>query len=228
MKKKLLILTLVLCFASTLSAQVLQSFSKETLQNTSTSQKTQWIKVSQAKGIRVYEKGVGTAQHQMRGVMTDSTSLEVVAQVLLDIENYPRWLENLQSSRIVKHFAENDFLVYSYFKMPWPMSDRDLYLRVQINGNPDSADKLSAVLRAYQNASMPAKEGVVRVEKFNARIVLERLSDGGTRGEFTESMDLGGDLPQWMKDVLSSNTPEFVLEKVRSACRNPFYVERAR
>jgi hypothetical protein len=183
--------------------------------------------IEQGDGIEVsYRADTLLGRHWVRGVVQDSVRMEVVGQVLLDVQHYPKWMEQLTESRIVESTSADDYVLYNYYDLPWPMTDRDIYVRVRIERKLEQGRVIASIDR-FDSPRYPPKEGVIRVPVMQGVLRLDALGRKVTRGEFTELVDLGGSIPDWAKSYLNRKTPAYILKMVRKACRDPFYIGAA-
>jgi|GEM_PF-4924004 len=189
---------------------------------------TAWQQLAEDNGIRIfYREDVTPGKHWVRAVVTDSVSMDVVGQVLLDVNSYPKWMAQLRDSHIVSANSADDYILYNYYDLPWPMWDRDIYVHVVIKR--DSVHQIvTASIDKYESPQYPLLPKVIRVPSMTGYLKIQALAPKVTRGEFTERLDLGGSVPEWAKTYLSKQTPAYILKKVRAACQDSFYIKASR
>jgi hypothetical protein len=186
-----------------------------------------WVRILSRDGIEVYNKPASDGSVSwIKGVVTDSVRMEVVGKVLLDVASYPRWMDRLEQSRIVEASSPDDYVLYNRYAAPWPLRDRDIYVRVKIVRRL-SEGKVTASITKFESSRYPPLEGLVRIPTMEGRLQLETIGRFRTRGEFSERVDVGGAIPDWGKAYLNRLMPEMVLKYVRKACSDSFYIRAA-
>jgi hypothetical protein len=182
-----------------------------------------WSLEHEKDGIRVFSYEDGQGRLWLRGTVIDSTPMGVVAKVLLDVERYGAWMEELSEAKIVSRSSENDYLLYNYYDVPWPLQDRDIYVRVRIERNAGARSVVARIVRE-ESPARPPREGVVRIPVMDGTLKLVELAPNATYGEFTEQFDVGGSIPGWAKKIVGRQMPRYILQKVRDACRDTIYL----
>jgi len=186
-----------------------------------------WVKVLSQDGIDVWNKPSKKGETSwVRGTTTDSVRMEVLAQVLLDVTRYPRWMDDLKESRIVETTTADDYILYNRYRAIWPLWDRDIYLRVQVDRQIQKG-LVPATIQRFESPKYPPLDGVVRIPMMEGSLRMEYISRTRTRGEFAQLVDLGGSLPAWAKDHINRKMPLAVLRYVRKACRDKDYIAAA-
>lgn len=186
-----------------------------------------WTRIRSARGIETFRKPDPDGRTAwIRGVATDSIRMEVVGKILLDVANYPRWMDGLKVSKVVESSSPDDFVLYNRYGAPWPLRDRDVYVRVRVTRDL-AAGVVTARISKIESPRWPPVEGLIRMPVMEGTMRMEAVSRGLTRGEFTQRLDLGGSIPDWGKDALSRSMPDFVFKYVRKASRDSFYIRAA-
>jgi len=183
-----------------------------------------WTLGKQSKGIRLYTHPVpGMSIDEFRGLGKDGIRIDVVYQVLTDLPAYKDWVDYLAASSIVRHDTPDEYIVYHHYDLPWPFSDRDILVRVTLQRDYDHG-MLSAKMRAVPDTVLvPVCEGCVRIPFMDGDIHMRYVTRDSTEGYFTERLDLGGSMPQWLNEMIGSELPFVVLSKLRVECRKPKY-----
>lgn len=181
-----------------------------------------WKLVYDEPNLKVYNTpGADESQlAHIKGQMHDSIPVEIAAQVLLDVNGYKSWLEELKESHVVSRISEDDFILYSRFQMQWPFQDRDVYIHITITR--DYAHGIfTGHIEKIAGDAYPIIPGVVRLPIMEAKIKVCYVNRQITEGEFIETTDVGGVFPKFIKEYMNKQVPHEVLANLRKACRNP-------
>ena len=88
-------------------------------------------------------------------------------------------------------------IVYSRTEAPWPVSDRDVVLRGELEVNPDKGVAISRFW-ASKSKLKGKVSGVVRMKRLRGFWKLTAISDTRTRVVYQVSADPAGLLPDWV------------------------------
>ncbi|WP_374257159.1 START domain-containing protein [Aquabacterium sp.] len=108
--------------------------------------------------------------------------------------------------------------VYLRFKGAWPSSDRDLLTRARIRQESDG----TIVVDSREVGDYPTQAGAIRIPYLRNQFRLTPLKGGWTRIEFRTRVDLGGQVPAWLANFVSTQAPVATLEAIhRQLSRQP-------
>lgn len=182
-----------------------------------------WEMLEKSPGLQIeYRPDSLPGRHWVRGTLVDSVPMAIAGKVLLDVDRYTEWMDNLRISRIIQRISPDDYVLYQYYDLPWPLWDRDVYVRVRIERSSNDSS-VTTIIEKWQNPDYPPIPGVIRVPSMYGILRLTAIGPNITRGEFTERMDLGGTVPLWAKAYLAKLTPAAILGQIRKACHDPRY-----
>lgn len=132
--------------------------------------------------------------------------------VLADVENYPEWVFQCHSARLMPEAGDD--LAYIYIKGIWPVSDRDGVARTTISQDPLT---LTTEIRSVAARGLVDEvPGTVRIPELENRFVFERLPDGWTRITFETRVDPGGMIPAWLANFVATRAPLTTLQKMHA------------
>ncbi len=190
------------------------------------SNEAEWVKITTDEETQVFIQEAQNGRPMgVKGVNVATVRFEVLAEVLLDIASYPEWMEELKESSIIETKSDTNFLLYNYYDLPWPLSDRDIYIRVIIKKDIDQGIAKAFITRE-ESIDHPPKEGVIRVPAMEGILTIRYIDRETTEGTFTEWFDMGGAVPQWIKDTMLKYTPSTVFGLVSEACKKPKFIAK--
>jgi len=174
-----------------------------------------WILDSEKDSVKIYIRKAAESQTvEFKGIARDSLKIETVANILLDIPGYARWLPHVAESRIVSQNDPDHFFVYQRLKFSWPFHDRDIVASVVI-----VRDYVTGTLRAHlqgvRDTLVPVRDGCFRMIRMTGDIELTYIRRSCTEVSYSESFDPGGNFPGWLTRIVSKNMPHVVLTTLK-------------
>ena len=127
-------------------------------------------------GITVYTAPVeGSKNKAVRAEMTVDNTISELAALVLDTDACPKWAALCKESYVAKSISPEEFYVYTYNDLPWPVTDREAVAHVLWTVDADSG-----------LTEMRATIATGIVEKSKRTI---QLSEGTTRWTFVPTED---------------------------------------
>ena len=124
-----------------------------------------------------------------RTISTFSFSMDKIAKMIEDKENYYNIFDRVTQSRVV-----GDDIVYIRIDMPFPISDRDYLVRYTTEKTRDIASYKFEAVKEYD---FPLFSSSVRLENAAGEWYLEKIDDSSTQVVYTWNGDLGGSFPSY-------------------------------
>jgi ribosome-associated toxin RatA of RatAB toxin-antitoxin module len=173
----------------------------------------EWVYEREKKGIKVFTKKSKWGHlRDSKAVMIVAASPEEMYQLLTDFENYPKWLPRCKKARIVAHLSENEFIAQIVFNVPWPFKDRDCVVRVKVEKDEKTGTIL--IKEVSEPKYIREQEGVVRIQQLVATWKLVP-KNGGTEVTNEYGSNPGNDIPDWLTNTQSVETPLATFENIR-------------
>jgi hypothetical protein len=169
-----------------------------------------WVRAVDGMAVKAF-KG-STEVHQ--------TALTVLA-VLADIKGLCNWVYQCKRSAQADGFSPEHS--YMQFKGVWPASDRDVLIRSVVTQQADG----SILVESRQATGMPPQEGFVRMPYLNNSFRLVPLPGQWTRVTFETQVDLGGLVPAWLANAVSTRAPLITLQGLQTQVGLPRYQIRS-
>lgn len=186
---------------------------------------TGWTLVKKTSRLEVSVLAIpGKDVEAFRSRGQDSVPLPVVGETLIDLPGMVSWCPYLAESRILRHLGPDHFLSYQRYDLPWPFTDRDIVVDVDIRRHPERAT-LEARLKAVSDSSRPPIQGVIRVTDMDGSISVKALGKGAIQGTYSERVDLGGGIPVSLARIFSREMPAKILENLLAECRKPARIQ---
>jgi ribosome-associated toxin RatA of RatAB toxin-antitoxin module len=171
-----------------------------------------WVYEREKKGIKVFtRKGKWGNFRDSRATMLVTSKPEQLLSVLTDFDNYKSWYPRCSASRIVARLNENEMIVQMHFNAPWPIKDRDCVIRVRVQKDKDGT---ITIFQTSEPKYIREESDVVRIQQIQA---VWKLSprNGGTEVTNEYSSNPGGNIPDWMTNTQSVETPIATFESLQ-------------
>ncbi len=165
-----------------------------------------WQVVDCERGITVSRReqpGWGLPAYRGEGHVHGSV-LQVLS-VMLDIRMLSRWAFGVDLARVIKRIDARTDVIYLYSDLPWPVRDRDMILRKEVQVlEPGAAFRINLSCDARAE---PERKGVVRVATCSSSFVVRRVDADTTAIDYVMSLDPGGLLPHWAGNYVAEHVP---------------------
>jgi hypothetical protein len=166
----------------------------------------QWQLNRDEDGIKIYTgKGTSSKFKEIKVEANFAGTLQKLMNILVNVNQTKGWVYGTKDSYIIKKINANEILYYSETALPWPVSNRDIPIRMVLN--PDQKNNSLKVFASGIPDAIPEKKGIVRIPYFNA--YWDVKSDGKNRLNITYvlKMDPGGSVPAGVTNMFVSKGP---------------------
>ena len=187
-----------------------------------------WEFLREVGGIRLYKRDVpGMSFDAYKAEAVMDTRIEVIGMILRDVPTYSEWMPNCQQAQIIEKLDEQNFITHQINKTPWPLKSRDTVVKARTTINWESGI-FRVDLQAIEDPRVPPQPNRVRIEKMKGFWNIQYLDRERTRVSYMMCVDPGGSVPQSMANKRLQNGPLTMLKSLRTAVRNPAYLETAK
>jgi hypothetical protein len=182
---------------------------------------TNWEVVRQGQGredISTWVRSVdGMAVKAFRGVTEVHYNTLAVLALLADIPGLANWIYQCKSSSQPSGYSPDH--TYARFRGIWPASDRDVLFRTTVSQQADN----SVLVDTQQVDGYPKDDDFVRMPLLHNAFRLVPLPGNWTRVEFETQVDLGGLVPTWLANMVSTKAPLVTLQGMQQQLGKPKY-----
>jgi hypothetical protein len=174
-----------------------------------------WLLQREKKGIKVFtKKSKWSRLHDSKACMALSESPEELLRLITDVENYPNWVARCDKGTIIAWLSPNEFIAQIEFNAPWPVANRDCILRMRIIKDKESG--AATVTQTSEPHYVRKREGVVRIEQMQSEWRIIPQPNGKVLVENEYSSNPGGNIPDWLTNTQSVETPLETFGNLRS------------
>jgi len=165
-----------------------------------------WKLEKQKNGISIYlsdVKGSGFKAIKVECTLT-GTYAKLIA-LLTNVPQFHTWIYNNKTSQVIKQITPLDFIYYSETHMPWPLSNRDaiIHLQIKTDNLPVSLD----ITGSYERDLVPRIPGKVRVSHYKASWKVTMPTSKTIQINYLLEIDPGGSIPAWIANSFADKGP---------------------
>ncbi len=165
-----------------------------------------WKLEKQKNGISVYLSDV--AGSDFKAVKVECTLTGTFAKLialLTNVSKFNTWIYNNKTSNLLKQNSPLDFIYYSETRMPWPLSNRDVIIHLQIK--TDSLPRFLTIRGEDEPDFLPKIMTRVRVPHYKANWKVTMPTANTIRINYLLEIDPGGSIPAWIANSFADKGP---------------------
>jgi len=149
-------------------------------------------------------------------------SLETVARVYFDIDNYTRWFWTVREAKIVKKVSDTEFYYYLQHDAPVTLPDRDVIIRAIVEPYTEKKGYASFRLKATPDF-LPVKPPFVRMLAEDMVVRWTPIEKDKTRLEVEGFIHPGGVVPAWAVNAVQRQAPYYTMLGLQRMVQLPQY-----
>jgi START domain len=172
-----------------------------------------WKLEKQKNGITVYLSdipGSGFKAVKVECVLT-GTYAKLIA-LLTNVSQFHTWIYNNNVSSLLKQNTPFDFIYYSETHMPWPLSNRDAIIHLQIK--TDSLPRFLIITGKGEPDLFPRMISMVRVPHYQANWKVTMPTAKTIQINYLLEIDPGGSIPAWIANSFADKGPYETFSKM--------------
>jgi len=173
---------------------------------------SQWNESLHREDITVYNKPAINGVGYYKAETIFDVSFDSLYAFFMNFEDYPKWVNYCSYTDVLKGNTDSLFIIYSYYDLPWPFSDRDAITELRIDFDTSNRIVVNSV---SGETLMPELKNVIRLKGFEEKFLLEEIDGNNTRFVMEGKYIPGGLVPNWMIDRAVKYGPYDVLMKVK-------------
>jgi hypothetical protein len=173
----------------------------------------EWRLVTDRDGIQVHmahndDSRIKTFRGEAIVPMSD---FRAIGNHVDDYEFVSSWMHMISSIEDLGRDSPVQRRIWVTTRLPWPVSNRDAPLDLQLTQNPDTY----VVLVEFEAnpALMEPRSGYVRMPELKGMLRFEPLTPGEVHLTFEVVLDPGGYIPAWIANLILRDIPFFSLRR---------------
>lgn len=183
------------------------------LQQVSGEAQQKWHLIKDKNNIQVYTSDSDSSKYKhikVTGVL-DGT-LDKLVSIFLDIEKQKDWVYGTKRSYLINRINNNELLYYVETALPWPVSNRDIAIRMKIDKSKTNND-LTITTKGEPKA-IPENRGKVRVSEFTGDWNVKDAGKNKLSITYFLFVDPAGTLPSWVVNSFIGKGPYETFSKL--------------
>ncbi len=182
--------------------------------------KLNWKFKKEKEGIKVYTRDIeGSNLKELKLTMSfKKTTIKSILKLLDTAELYRDWVFKCSDSKMAEKLSDLESIAYYKFDFPWPLSDRDAYMRSVVRKDHHSGKTI------ITTTSVPdfkqEEEDVVRIINHYNRWEFEETSDHVIHLTYYLKTDPAGKIPDWLVNLAVDRGPTTSLSNFRKLLSN--------
>lgn len=173
-------------------------------------------------GIKVFSRNVaGFKFNELKVESFFEGGVSQMVALVLDANSQKEWAYKTIKSEILKVNSESDLIYYEEVEAPWPFSNRDFVLHLNVQQNPQN--KVVNINVEIVNDFLPEKKDIVRVKYFSATWVITQLNNHQFKLDYRIQIDPGTNIPAWLANLFSTNAPYESFMHLKERIKLPQY-----
>ena len=177
-----------------------------------------WNFIKEKDGIKIYtSQEAGNSLKSYKGITDINAPAEKIFAMMEDINNTEWWDKNLIQIKVLHYEKNKRARYYFVYKLPWPITDRDICVDVTITIDTVSGErKINAV--SVQGV-IPVSNDMVRIKDYRQTWTIIPVSKEMTHVELEGFIDPAGSIPDWISNMLIVDSPFKSIMGVREQMR---------
>ena len=177
-----------------------------------------WKLRKEKDGIKIYTRNNGnSAIKEFKAITSFNTDISQLVKIINDVEKYPAWLANCESSKIYKKINETTRIDYLKTSVPWPLDDRDAVLKFIII--KDTEEHFEATMNSVPGA-IPEKEDFVRIKKAKGKWIFKKSDKEMVEITYQFYGDPEGNIPTAIINLFIVSGPYKTLLNIKNQCNS--------
>ena len=173
-----------------------------------------WKFVKEKDGIKVFtKKEDGNNLKSFKATADVHSTLDKVYNLIGNVDNHDWWDKNLSEIRVLLKDKDKHYQYYLVYDVQWPLSDRDLCVDARVTTDPVTGKRIIYAIPLPN--IIPEKPGCVRIKKYWQRWTIIPMDKGVIRLILEGFVDPGGNVPDWLYNMVITDTPLKVMRGVK-------------
>lgn len=186
----------------------------------------EWKLVHDEAGIKLWTlKTPGLELLKVRGEMRTPARLASVVAILEDTDVPDKSVGIDKVDVLERKETESIYMAYHHYEheLPMPIGRREFILQAHHSQDPVTHDIVVNFLAAPNK--LPPKADVVRIQHLNNIWTLTPLENGEVRLQAIVDMDLGGNVPYFVKNLIMPQAVQLLFESMRKLSAEQRYAD---
>jgi len=173
-----------------------------------------WNLIKEKNGIKIYtRKEDGKSLKSYKGVADIKAPAEKVFALIEDVNHTDWWDKNINMIRIILYEKNKKAQYYLVYKLPWPVTDRDLCVDVTVT--IDLVTGLRVITAIPLPDVITECEGKIRIKDYKQTWTVQSAGKDLSHVILEGYVDPAGSIPDWVSNMLIVDSPLQVISSIR-------------
>ncbi len=175
-----------------------------------------WNFIKEKDGIKIYTRvEAGKSLRSFKAVTDINAPAEKIFALMENIHNTDWWEKNLNLIKILLYEKSKRAQYYLVYDVPWPVTDRDLCVDVNITTDPVTGER--KISSEALNGIIAEHADKVRIKDYRQTWTITPAGKEMTHIVLEGFIDPAGTVPNWLSDLLIIGTPFKAISGLREA-----------
>jgi hypothetical protein len=177
-----------------------------------------WNFIKEKDGIKLYSRDEpGKPIKAFRCVTDIKAPAEKIFDLLNDINRTDWWDENLTIAKVLHYEKNKSARYYMVYKLPWPVTDRDLCVDVTASTDMESGERKITVISV--SGIIPERSDMIRIEDYRETWTVKPVDEGTSEVSLEGFIDPAGKIPDWLANKILVESPVKTVGKLRESIK---------
>ncbi len=173
---------------------------------------SEWVKSLDKDDIIIYTRSIDTSRfNEFKAEATFKGSIRDFKAILMDVDNYHKWMPDCESAEIVDNPDSNEITYHMNLKVPFPFANRDIIQQLVFHEHADALE----IEIFNQPQKVKKQKNYVRMPEAKGRWDIQEISDDEISIRFQYFADPGGDIPAWLVNTFVVKNPHITIKKIK-------------
>jgi hypothetical protein len=166
----------------------------------------EWELQKDKNGLKIFTRDTDSSKFKAIKVecILDGT-LSKFDAIIRDVNNHKNWIYSTKNSYLLKQISNNEILYYTETSLPWPISNRDVVIKMDISADP--LHNTETVVTYNVNGVVDKKDDIVRVLHLSTQWQVKAAGINKISIAYYFATDPGGSLPGWIVNAFAVKGP---------------------
>jgi len=163
-----------------------------------------WHLEKEGNGIQVFTTAGSSGIKRIKVSAVLNGTLNQVSAIFRDIARQKDWVYSTRRAYLIQKTDDEHLLYYNQTALPWPVSDRDIAIRMKLN--EDITHHTLTITQTGEPTAVAVQKGLVRVPHLSG-LWQFRESGGQLHADYYLDIDPGGSRPAWVVNMFAAKGP---------------------
>lgn len=167
--------------------------------------RSKWKAVSINSELEVYERWIYLPENrktrERKGIFYVTNEVDDILEMTSEANGIKLWMAGVKESEDLFSNDLNKRMMYIFFNVPWPFSDKDLVAEITISNK--TSPQTTTIHYSAVSDYLPLNSEAERLLSYEATWTITTLESGLTQVVFTVFSDTPPVAPRWIQDPIT-------------------------